>query len=76
MDFTNNTYTIKIPELQYCINGKLPAELKINLKQTMEDITDPSKNLTVYKSTTELPYADKGTTYHHFEFSQVNQLTG
>jgi hypothetical protein len=74
MDFTNNTYTIKIPDLKYCIQGKLPAQIKINLTQTMMDITDPSKNLTVYKDITGLDYANG--TYHHFKLSQVNQFSG
>ena len=41
----------------------------------MEDITDPSKNFTVYKGITELAYADKGTTYHQFEVSQFDTFT-
>ena len=48
--------------------------MNINLYQNMLDIHDPSKNLTVYKGVTGLDYANG--TYHHFELSQVEQVTG
>ncbi len=70
LNFTTGILTQKIPKMNYC--KQMDMGQKVNIKEEISKIRDPSSGVTKYLGLESLPWTNDFK-LHHFTIEQKNQ---